>query len=379
LFNYRHKPRSKRQEEKSIFYDIFIKPKENKIQEIRTRRMEEKQSKEPNKKENTKFFISNKTTSLKKTNTTINNNQGSNTSNVNSLHNTINNNNNNIGSKQVSINTTENKIMTNLYTSREDINSKNTSSKNTKQVIVNNSNEIIENNINKIKNSIINETKKENDSLFDYLSEKFQPKWTNKNFFNQLIQIKPPEGINAVVASPILDSKGWAPSIPSIQINKQKTSLSDLMMRAKGGIQAGDITKEAHMAFYLGMMNEEERHYEEALKFYKKYFLSAKMLQDIYGTELALNRIAVLYSNIADYGNYINIIFIYFLEQSLYYNEKHKDVTTHHINGFVAYYNCGICERILGKIENSINSFNQALQMAEEGSVNKLNFNLFII
>lgn len=73
-------------------------------------------------------------------------------------------------------------------------------------------------------------------------------------------------------------------------------------MRAKGGIQTGDISKEAHMAFYLGIMNEEERKYEEAMKFYKKYFLSAKLLQDIFGTELALNRIAVLYSNMFDFG-----------------------------------------------------------------------------
>jgi hypothetical protein len=132
--------------------------------------------------------------------------------------------------------------------------------------------------------------------------ESFEQKKINKNFFTQLIQIKPPEGINAVVASPLTESKGWAPSIPSIQIDKSKTSLSDLMMRAKGGIQAGDIPKEAHMAFYLGLMNEEEKKYEEALKFYKKYFLSAKLLQDIYGTELALNRIAVIYSNLLDFG-----------------------------------------------------------------------------
>lgn len=100
----------------------------------------------------------------------------------------------------------------------------------------------------------------------------------------------------------LLLAKGWAPSIPSMQIKKTKTSLSDLMLRAKGGIQAGDIPKEAHMAFYLGVLNEEDKNYGEALKFYKKYFLSAKLLQDIYGTELALNRIGVLYSNIDDYG-----------------------------------------------------------------------------
>lgn len=148
------------------------------------------------------------------------------------------------------------------------------------------------------------------ENMIKFLKEKFIPiskesmEQANlkKNFFNQLIQIKPPEGINAVVASPLMDSKGWAPSIPSIQIDKTKTNLNDLMMRAKGGIQAGDIPKEAHMAFYLGLMNEEEKKYEEALKFYKKYFLSAKLLQDIYGTELALNRIAVIYSNLLDFG-----------------------------------------------------------------------------
>ena len=43
--------------------------------------------------------------------------------------------------------------------------------------------------------------------LFNYLSHKFLPHHLNSNtnkfnFFNQLIQIKPPEGINAIVASP---------------------------------------------------------------------------------------------------------------------------------------------------------------------------------
>lgn len=144
----------------------------------------------------------------------------------------------------------------------------------------------------------------ETDSLGLFLSSKFIPKLKDdnkRNFFNQLIQIKPPEGINAVVASPLMESKGWAPSIPSMQLSK-KTNINDLMMRARGGIQAGDIPKEAHMAFYLGIMNEEAKKYDEALKFYKKYFLSAKLLQDIYGTELALNRIAVLYSNTNEYG-----------------------------------------------------------------------------
>ena len=43
----------------------------------------------------------------------------------------------------------------------------------------------------------------------------------------------------------------------------------------------------------------------------KKHFLSVKLLQDIYGTEFALIRIAFLFSNIYDYN------------QCIYYNEKY--------------------------------------------------------
>ena len=198
--------------------------------------------------------------------------------------------------------------------------------------------------------------------LSNFLSSKFVPKdeasLSKKNFFNQQIQIQPPEGINAAVTAPIDPTKGWAPSIPAVQIDKNKTNLGDLMMRAKGGIQSGDIPKEAHMAFFLGIMNEDEKNYEEALKFYKKYFLSTKLLHDIYGMELALNRIGVLYSNMIDFN------------QSLYYHEKHRNITTHNIKGFVAYYNSGICLRILGKIDEAIKNFNKALQISEEECVN---------
>ena len=65
-----------------------------------------------------------------------------------------------------------------------------------------------------------------------------------------------------------------------------------------------------------------------------------------------------------------NFIF-YSLDQSLYYNEKHKDITTHNINGFVAAYNCGVCQRIIGRYEESINNFNIALRMSKEENVKK--------
>jgi len=55
------------------------------------------------------------------------------------------------------------------------------------------------------------------ENMLKFLKEKFIPiskeslEQANfkKNFFNQLIQIKPPEGINAVLASPLMDSKCW--------------------------------------------------------------------------------------------------------------------------------------------------------------------------
>lgn len=36
-------------------------------------------------------------------------------------------------------------------------------------------------------------------------------------------------------------------------------------MRAKAGVQAGDIQKEAHMSFCLGTMNEDKKRYLEVV------------------------------------------------------------------------------------------------------------------
>ena len=337
--------KSKKPEEKAIFYDIFIKPKENKIKEIRTKRDEQKgiNEKESSKNDHPKLFIANKLHDFQDKS-----HDKDKLGNIKSPEKTALN-------SSILTETNNLDIGSPGYKNRQLQNPLSQTNKSKNESI-----DIMKLNISAFFKS---DSVEQGDVLSGFLQDKFTPNRnkidavTKKNFFNQLIQIRPPEGINAVVASPLIDSKGWAPSIPSMQINKMKTNLGDLMMRAKGGIQAGDIPKEAHMAFHLGIMNEEEKRYEEALKFYKKYFLSAKLLQDIYGTELALNRIAVLYSNIIDY------------EQSLYYNEKHKDINTHNINGFVAYYNSGICQRIIGKIDASIKSFTKALQMAGEENV----------
>ena len=331
------KKKSKRQEGKAIFYDIFIKPKEQKIKEIIDKRNQKTKSTVTT-KQIEKTYISNKINSEGKI--LGMNGQG----------------------PQIQYDFrafTTNKPIEDLQTQKSDTDTKKvekkikSSEKKFKNI------EILQKNFNvffkkeekgeKIDITLLNKF------LHDkYILNRNSSDTTKKNYFNQLIQIRPPEGINAVVASPLMESKGWAPSIPSVNIDKLNTNLKDLMIRAKGGIKNNDIIKEAHMAFYLGIMNEEEKKYENALKFYKKYFLSAKLLQDIYGTELALNRIAVLFSNIFDF------------EQSIYYNEKHKEITTHNLNGFVAFYNCGVCYRVLENFEKSIENFEQALKMSAD-------------
>ena len=322
--------KSKRQEEKAIFYDIFVKPKENKIKEIIEKRNQKLGIVPVTGDEEEKIqtlYISNKLSENGKI----------------------------LGMNNAT--QTQSKFDFKKFTSTS-LNLTNKDNFTTSKTQFKHNNEDI------MKINLTSYLKSETEMndiriLNNFLHEKYilhtnSSEESKKNYFNQLIQIRPPEGINAVVASPLMDSKGWAPSIPSVNIDKLNTNLKDLMTRAKGGIKAGDTTKEAHMAFYLGIMNEEEKKYETALKFYKKYFLGAKALQDIYGTELALNRIAVLFSNIHDY------------EQSIYYNEKHKEITTHNLNGFVAYYNCGVCYRISGRFDESIKNFDTALKMSED-------------
>ena len=337
------KKKTKKQEGKAIFYDIFIKPKEQKIKEIIDKR-NKKTKAAVTTKQIEKTYISNKINSEGKI--LGMNGQGPQIQFDFRAFTT------NKPIEELDAIKTETEIK---LTTQKNLKIKQVPEEPLKESKFKNS-EILQ------KNSDIyfkTEKKVDINLLNSFLHEKYilnksSPETTKKNYFNQLIQIRPPEGINAVVASPLMESKGWAPSIPSVNIDKLNTNLKDLMIRAKGGIKNNDIIKEAHMAFYLGIMNEEEKKYESALKFYKKYFLSTKLLQDIYGTELALNRIAVLFSNIFDF------------EQSIYYNEKHKEITTHNLNGFVAYYNCGICYRVLENFDKSIENFKKALNISEE-------------
>lgn len=60
------------------------------------------------------------------------------------------------------------------------------------------------------------------------------------------------------------------------------------------------------------------------------------------------------------------MVILFKLEQSLYYNEKHKQISLFNINGFVANYNCGICQRVTGRYEEAIESFNASLKISED-------------
>jgi len=97
----------------------------------------------------------------------------------------------------------------------------------------------------------------------------------------------------------------WAPSIPISTAFLKQSSLKDITMRAKAGVQAGDIQKEAHMAFALGNLNEEAKEYRKAIKFYKRFFFCARILDDPVGASLGLNRLGVMYHKVKNYSKFL--------------------------------------------------------------------------
>ena len=103
----------------------------------------------------------------------------------------------------------------------------------------------------------------------------------------------------------------WAPSIPISTSFLKQQSLKDITMRAKAGVQAGDIQKEAHMAFALGNLNEEKKNYKKAIKFYKRFFFCARILEDPVGASLGLNRLGVMYHKVKNYCKFDGRLTVY--------------------------------------------------------------------
>lgn len=168
----------------------------------------------------------------------------------------------------------------------------------------------------------------------------------DKSFYNQQIKVQPPEGLNATVAAPLTPGGGWAPSIPGF-ININKSSLKDLAMRAKAGVQAGDVQREAHMSFCLGVMNEQKLNFKPATKFFKRFFYCARLLDDPVGAALSLNRLGCVYHSLNKH------------QLSLKFHLKHYEFAERD-NMFAAYYNIGISHRSLGNIDESLDYFHKA-------------------
>lgn len=62
----------------------------------------------------------------------------------------------------------------------------------------------------------------------------------------------------------MLVGNGWAPSIPLMRMmDPAKSNVKDLLVRAKAGMQAGDVQKEAHLSFYLGMVHETKKEFKQ--------------------------------------------------------------------------------------------------------------------
>lgn len=77
---------------------------------------------------------------------------------------------------------------------------------------------------------------------------------SSQSFYEEQIRVEPPEAPNSSIASTISPGSGYAPSVPLLP--SKKGTLTELLMRARAGMSTEDIQKEAHIAFYLGMVYE---------------------------------------------------------------------------------------------------------------------------
>ena len=155
------------------------------------------------------------------------------------------------------------------------------------------------------------------------------------SFFTQQIQVQPPDSLINVIgsgtrvrSSPFSEGS-WAPAVPPSSTAANKGTLKDMKIRAKVGVMGGDVKKEAHMAFVLGNMQEQRKNVRLAIRYYKRYFFCARILDDPVGASLALNRLGVAQYKQKHYS------------KSLQFHLKHREYTdTDAI--FAANYNVGI-------------------------------------
>ena len=193
-----------------------------------------------------------------------------------------------------------------------------------------------------------------NEALSAVLKKFASSKNKSSSFFVQQIHVQPPDGINATVAAPLTPGGGWAPSIPNPNFAASTSnSLQDMTIRARAGVQAGDVQKEAHMAYSLAKLNEDKKKYKTAIRFYKDFFFYARLLEDPIGSALAFNRIGVAYHKLRQYN------------KSLSFHKKHMEFSDTE-NIFASHYNSGICHRFLNNNEDSIVEFTKAMEWASQ-------------
>ncbi|KRW98401.1 hypothetical protein PPERSA_12880 [Pseudocohnilembus persalinus] len=174
------------------------------------------------------------------------------------------------------------------------------------------------------------------------------------DFFDQQIEVQPPDLPNATIASPLSPGNGYAPSVPlTHNFKDSKTNIKDLLVKAKAGMQAGDIQKESHLSFYLGMVYESNKNYKEAIKYYRKFMTCARMIEDKIGLHLATNRIAVNYYKSKNY------------EQAIEYHKQNIQLSDME-SAFAGFYNIGIAYRKVENYEESILNFKKALDWARQ-------------
>ena len=82
--------------------------------------------------------------------------------------------------------------------------------------------------------------------------------------------------------------------------------LQDMQIKARSGIKVGDIQREAHMAFCMSIIHEESNKFEHSIKFLKRLYFCAKLLDDFEGAEIAINRIGLCYFMQGDFQKSLN-------------------------------------------------------------------------
>jgi tetratricopeptide (TPR) repeat protein len=152
-----------------------------------------------------------------------------------------------------------------------------------------------------------------------------------------MIKVQPPDLPNSSVASTLTPGNGYAPSIPlTYMIKEGRSNLRDLLVRAKAGINAEDVQKEAHLSYFLGTVYESRREFDLSTKFYKRFLGFAKTMEDKIGMALGSNRVAL-----SEYyrGN---------INKCVTYNQENLKLSDKD-NSFAGFYNLGICFRKLDR------------------------------